>query len=239
MEKFIIAGFKTKYHVRGDHLRENSNKYRAEFDDSETDILIDIPEEYLQRQTQEMPQLSYEEHEYVWTGMAFNRELLDHNGLMLHSSCVEKDGFAYLFSANSGTGKSTHTHLWLKNLSGTRIINDDKPSLVLENDVWYAYGTPFSGKTKESENVKVPVRAITFIKRSNVNSVKKISVNDAVKLLFEQTIKPQDKNRAIKLLENVDKLLRKIPVFVLECNMDDEAAIVSYEGIERLIKDED
>ena len=95
-----------------------------------------------------------------------------------------------------------------------------------------------SGKTKESENVKVPVRAITFLERSNNNSVKRISVEEAIKLLFQQTIKPSDKNRAIKLLENVDKLLRKVPVFKLECNMDDEAAVVSYESIERLIKDE-
>ena len=238
MEKFIIAGLKTKYHVRGNHLRAYSNKYRADFDDSETDISIDIPEEYLERKTKEIKELSYEQHEYVWTGMEFYKELLEHNGLMVHSSCVEKDGFAYLFSANCGTGKSTHTHLWLKNLSGTRIINDDKPALILEDDVWYACGTPFSGKTKESENVKVPVRAITFLERSNNNSVKRISVEEAIKLLFQQTIKPSDKNRAIKLLENVDKLLRKVPVFKLECNMDDEAAVVSYESIERLIKDE-
>ena len=148
MEKFIIAGLKTKYHVRGNHLRAYSNKYRADFDDSETDISIDIPEEYLERKTKEIKELSYEQHEYVWTGMEFYKELLEHNGLMVHSSCVEKDGFAYLFSANCGTGKSTHTHLWLKNLSGTRIINDDKPALILEDDVWYACGTPFQERQK-------------------------------------------------------------------------------------------
>ena len=74
--------------------------------------------------------------EYMCTGLNFYGKLLKFDGMMLHSSCVEKDGFAYLFSARSGTGKSTHSHLWLKNLEGTRIINDDKPALIYDNGKW-------------------------------------------------------------------------------------------------------
>lgn len=239
MEKFLIAGLKTEYHVRGELLRERSVDYIADFDSCETDIRLNVKEDFLQRKKEEIPYLSADEHEYMWTGEAFYNELLNHNGLMLHSSCVEKDGFAYLFSARSGTGKSTHTHLWLKNLSGTRIINDDKPALVFENGVWYACGTPFSGKTDENVNTKIPVRAITFLKRSETNQVRKLSAAQAVGLLLEQTINPVDKNLAVKMLELADLLLTKIPVFSLECNMSDDAATVAYEGIERLMKNED
>lgn len=238
MGKYIIAGLKTEYDVHGSLLRERSAPYEADFDDAETQVRITVNRDYLKKKMEEIPYLNGDEHEYMWTCEAFYRELLKHNGMMLHSSCVEKDGFAYLFSARSGTGKSTHTHLWLKVFKGTRIINDDKPALVLEDGKWYAYGTPFSGKTDENVNVKVPVRAIVFLHRSETNSIKRIPAFQAVGLLIEQTIKPAQKELAEEMLNMVDRLLRDVPVFSLGCNMNDDAAKVAYNEIERLIKNE-
>ncbi len=239
MSKYIIAGLKTEFEPKYDLLRTRAKAYEADFDSSETDIKIAIKDEFLERQKEVLPRLSTEEQEYFWTGQAFNIKLMDNNGMMLHSSCIEKDGYAYLFSADSGTGKSTHTQLWLKNLPGTRIINDDKPALIKENDVWYACGTPFSGKTDQNLNIKIPVRAIVFLKRGIENKVSRISINDAIKLLFGQIIRSYREEVATKSLETIDSILRSVPVFSLECNMDDDAAFTSYNGIERLINDED
>ena len=239
MKQFIIAGLKTEYSIRCELLKKRSEKYEAEFESSEADIKINVSDDFLKAKHEQYSNLTWEEVEYMCTGAAFYNKIINHNGVMLHSSCVEKDGFAYLFSARSGTGKSTHTHLWLKNLSGTRIINDDKPALILENGVWYACGTPFSGKTDENLNVKVPVRAIVFVKRGVDNKVEKMPVAKAVGLLMEQTIKPVDRETAEKMLDLIDSLLTNVPVFSLECNMDDDAAITSYTGIERILKNED
>lgn len=237
MEKFLIAGLKTEYDMVCDRLKEHSEPYKAEFD-GEPDIKIILTkEDYLRRQ-EKTPKVPLDIIEYVAVGTIFNRELMNHNGIMLHSSCVEKDGYAYLFSADCGTGKSTHTHLWLKNLSGTRIINDDKPALRLEDGVWYAHGTPFSGKHNESTNTKVPVRAIVFIERAEKNEVSRLDTAEAVKLIFKQLLTARDREIGFKLLEKVDLLLTKVPVFSLKCNMDDDAAITSYNEIERLIKNE-
>lgn len=238
MEQFIIAGHKTEYNIRGKLLRERSAPYKAEFDSSEAEIRLNIKEEFIKMKKEDIPYLSLDEHEYMWTCQAFYNELLRHNGIMLHSSCVEKDGYAYLFSARSGTGKSTHTHLWLENLSGTRIINDDKPALICENGVWYACGTPFSGKTDENLDVKIPVRAIVFLHRSETNQVKKTLASLAVAQFLEQTINPSDRSLAEKMLEYTDDILRKIPIFSLGCNLDPEAAVIAYNEIERLIADE-
>ena len=82
----------------------------------------------------------------MWVGEAFYARLLQYDGMLLHASCVEKDGKAYLFSAKSGTGKSTHTHLWLRAFPDSRIINDDKPAVRRMDGTFYACGTPFSGK---------------------------------------------------------------------------------------------
>lgn len=238
MEKFLIAGLKTEYNVLYDRLKEHSEPYKAGFSDGEADIKVTLAEDDYIRRQEKTPRVPLDVIEYVAVGTVFNRELVNHNGLMLHSSCVEKDGFAYLFSADCGTGKSTHTHLWLKNLSGTRIINDDKPALRLEDGVWYAHGTPFSGKHNESTNTKVPVRAIVFIERAEKNEVNRLAPAEAIKLMFKQLLSARDREIGFKLLENVDLLLTKVPVFLLKCNMDDEAAIISYNEIERLIKNE-
>ncbi len=238
MEKFIIAGIKTEYNVCGNLLRERSEKYRADFDDSETQIKFKIKEEYINKKKEDIPYLSWDEHEYMATCSAFYSELLRFGGMMLHSSCVEKDGFAYLFSARSGTGKSTHTHLWLENLENTRIINDDKPALLRENGTWYACGTPFSGKTDENLDVKIPVRAIVFLFRGKDNKVKRLDKSMAAPLVLEQTINPVDKTLAVNMLDSLDLLLREVPVFTLHCNMEKDAAVTTYNEIERLIKDE-
>lgn len=237
MEKYIIAGFKTEYYVRGKLLKDRSESYKADFSDDEVQIRLNVKEDFIRQKKEEIPHLSLDDHEYMWTGEAFYNELLKHDGMMLHSSCVEKDGYAYLFSAKSGTGKSTHTHLWLKNLEGTRIINDDKPALVLKNGKWYACGTPFSGKTDENVDVKVPIRALVFLHRSEKNEVKRMPVVQAIGMLLSQTIRPNSKELAEKMLELADKLLTEVPVFSLGCNMDDDAAIVAYNEIERLIKE--
>ena len=237
MEKYIIAGLKTEYYVRGKLLRDRSESYKADFSDDEVQIRLNVKEAFIRQKKEEMPHLSLDDHEYMWTGEAFYNELLKHDGMMLHSSCVEKDGYAYLFSAKSGTGKSTHTHLWLKNLEGTRIINDDKPALILENGEWYACGTPFSGKTDENVDVKVPIRALVFLHRSEKNEVKRMPTVQAIGMLLSQTIRPSSKEFAEKMLDLADKLLTKVPVFSLGCNMDDDAAIVAYNEIERLIKE--
>lgn len=239
MKQFIIAGLKTEYNVRGQLLKERSEHYEAEFEHNEAQIVLDVKDDFISQQQKKLSHLSWDEHEYMWTCEAFYRELLRHNGIMLHSSCVEKDGLAYLFSARSGTGKSTHTHLWLENLDGTRIINDDKPALIFDNGTWYACGTPFSGKTDENLDVKVPIRAISFLYRSKENTVQKINPQAAIGQFLSQTVNPREKDLAEKMLENLDLLLKCVPVFAVGCNMEKDAAEIVYNGIERLMKNED
>ena len=86
--------------------------------------------------------------------------------------------------------------------------------------------------------MKVPVRAITFIKRGLENKIERLSTNEAIKLVFGQIIRTKYEDRAFKTLEVIDSILKNIPVFSLECNMDDDADITAYNGIERLINDE-
>jgi len=176
------------------------------------------------------PLLSDDDGEYLATGAKFYLNLLDHDGLMLHSSAVVMDGKAYLFTADCGTGKSTHTSLWLKAFGDRAfILNDDKPALRLEDGVWYAYGTPWSGKHDISVNTRVPLGGIAVVYRDETNWLEPFGGKDAVVQLFRQLNRMRSMEYRIKLLELLDKLIGQVPVWKLHCNMDVEAAIVAYE----------
>ena len=179
-----------------------------------------------------MPYLSDDDAEYLGTGACFYKELLHFQGFQLHASTVVYGGKAYLFSADSGTGKSTHTGLWLKLLKEKAyILNDDKPALRLVDGVWYAFGTPWSGKHDISVNTGVPVGGICMLERGEKNEIFHYHGKDAIFELFVQTNRPKAASYRMKLLELLDDLFRQIPVWKMQCNMDLEAAVVACEAM--------
>jgi len=151
---------------------------------------------------------------------------------MLHSSAVVVDGRAYLFTADSGTGKSTHASLWLRQFpNNAYILNDDKPALRLINGTWYAFGTPWSGKNDISVNAGVPVAGIAVLERGENNEIAPFSGVAAIHALLKQVNRPILMEYRVLLLELLDKLITKVPVWKLKCNLDAEAAIAAYEGM--------
>ena len=170
--------------------------------------------------------------EYMATCADFYKKLLNFDGFQFHSSAVVVNNRVYLFSANSGTGKSTHTELWLK-LFGDKayILNDDKPALRLEDGMWYAYGTPWSGKNDISVNKRVPVAGIAMLERSENNEIYRFDGPEAIRQILAQCNRPKAPEYRIKLMELLDKLMTTVPIWKLKCNMDPSAAIMSYEAM--------
>lgn len=186
------------------------------------------------------PHLSEEDCEYMSTGASFYNQLLRFDGMLLHSSAAVMDGKAYLFSAPCGTGKSTHTTLWKKTFGEDKvqILNDDKPALRLEDGVWYAYGTPWSGKTDQNINARFPIAGICMLRQSPDNWIEPFSGSKAVFELLEQTARPSIAQARVLMLEILNKLMTSVPVWKMGCNMESEAAILSHktmsEGWEKL-----
>ncbi len=158
--------------------------------------------------------------------------LLDRDILLYHGSCVAVDGVAYLFTAKSGTGKSTHVELW-RQLFGQRvtIVNDDKPLLAVSETGVTAYGTPWDGKHRRSTNMGCPLKAICILERSQTNQIVPVSVKEGYALLLQQTYRPKDPLALAKTLKLLDKLLSRVEIYRLGCNMDPSAALVSYRGM--------
>lgn len=199
------------------------------------DIVIHTKPELLQAR---QPHLSLEDCEYLDSGSSFYTQLLNFDGMMLHSSCVVVDNKAYLFTAPCGTGKSTHTKLWIKQFGESAyILNDDKPALRLEDGVWYAYGTPWSGKHDINRNERVPVGGIALVERGEENSIVPANSRDAIQFIMEQVVRPKNPAYRILVLEALDKLITKIPVWKLKCNMNSDAALVSYHAMSGNIKE--
>ena len=178
------------------------------------------------------PEITDDMAEYLSTGSDFYRQLLNYNGLMLHSSAVVVEGRAYLFSAHSGTGKSTHTNLWLQHF-GERayILNDDKPALRKMNGKWYAFGTPWSGKDDMSVNIGVELGGIAILERANQNEIAPYSGTSAIFDIFSQVNRPRAYELREKLLSLLSQLIDDVPVWKLKCNIDREAVEIAYNAM--------
>lgn len=184
------------------------------------------------------PYLPDESCEYMGTGSSFYQQLLNFEGMMIHASAVMMDGYAYLFAAPSGTGKSTHTQLWQKKFGDkAQILNDDKPALRFENGRWYAYGTPWSGKTALNIPARVPLAGICYLLRGEENHIVPMGGKEAIYSLLEQTVRTKRPDLTIKMLELLDKLVSRVPIWKMKCNMDPQAAAVSFEAMSQGRKD--
>ena len=164
---------------------------------------------------------------YIGSGIHFTWGLLQHNGTYLHSSAILLDGKAYLFSADSGVGKSTHTEKWCR-LFGAKYLNDDKPALRLENGVWMAYGTPWSGKHDLSSPECAPIGGIAFVERGSQNAIEPMNMKEAVTRIMPQTMWKLSKEKMMAQLTLTDHLLKNVPIWKLTCLNNDEAAYLSH-----------
>lgn len=156
----------------------------------------------------------------------------DYDTFVFHGSVVAVDGQGYLFTAKSGTGKSTHTALWREYLGGKAVmVNDDKPILKITDSGVTAYGTPYNGKHRLGCNMSVPLKAICILTRGEKNSIVRIDKAEAYAMLLQQVYRPQNPLQMAKTLKLVDRLAANTELYKLACNMDIEAAEVAYNAM--------
>lgn len=241
MGKYKIADMKILMENSGDKTEKRAEKYLCDYEGEpdfklrlEDDRIHYLYENYLEKHKCTENEFTLLDFVHGFYGSGFSYKILEHNGCVLHSSAVAVDGDAYLFSAHSGTGKSTHTSLWLERFKDRAvIINDDKPCIREIDDELYVYGTPWSGKNDISVNDKFKLKAITFICRSDENWIRETSKPEAISLFLTQSYKPRDKEHMDLLLNMIDKIFSKIKIYKMGCNISEEAAKLSYETMSR------
>ena len=157
----------------------------------------------------------------------------EYGAFLMHGAVIGLDGEAYLFTAPSGVGKTTHIRLWLEYIPGSYVVNGDKPILRLTQDGVIACGTPWSGKEQMNRNVCVPLRAIVFLQRGEQNTIAPVPFGKVYPRLIQQTYRPSSKDALIRTMELLKELGERIGFYELTCNREPEAALVACKGIRK------
>ncbi len=233
MKRYLIGNLIVDIEADCERLNRLGKPYETD-KDTPADISINIPSEIIDDMQIKYPTLTRDTLNYMATGTMFFRKVTVFDAIMLHSSCIMFENKAYMFTADSGTGKSTHTALW-KQVFGDKVtyINDDKPLLRKINGVWTAFGNPWSGKTDLNTNCSAPVGGIVFLNRGKENTIKKLNppIDSVASLFMDQTVKPRSARNATAMLVNADDLLMSVPLFELYCNVSEEAVWTAYNAI--------
>lgn len=162
--------------------------------------------------------------EMIFAGQAFGQLALQRDRMVLHSSCIARNGKAVLFSAPSGTGKSTHTGLWKEYYPDTQCINDDTPVLRLDKPgEVLACGSPWSGKEHLNRNMEAPLCGIVFLEQGEDNKIEPLSNAEALGRLLGECRKIPFRSAMLKTAELCGKLLDRVPVYRLSCNISRDA----------------
>lgn len=148
--------------------------------------------------------------------------------ITIHSSSLAYNGRGLMFSAPSGTGKSTHTGLWQKYRPGTIIVNDDMPMINANGEITLC-GTPFAGTTGINTNINVPLAAVVFLRRAAENSITPLSAAQALAYLSGEISKFPVKEIAEMQFDLINKIISHIPVYLLQCDISENAVDVSSE----------
>ena len=240
-----IAGYSIRMRVLFPETKELFHDYLTE---EPPLFLIESSEQKLQDERQlimrndEKGKLSMDcfsdsqiESNYLYREVA---ECLSVEGVvLLHGSAIAVDGEAYIFVAPSGVGKSTHTRLW-REVFGKRavMINDDKPLLKCAEDGIMVYGSPWNGKHKLGGNLSAPLKAICFLNRGDENRIEAISDREAFLPMLKAAYPSQATEREACILRSLHCIRRKTAFYQLKCNMEREAAIVAYTGMNTTTK---
>lgn len=151
-------------------------------------------------------------------------------GFILHSSFVDIGGKAILFTAPSGTGKSTQAGLWEK-LRGATVINGDRAAICLENHIPMACGIPYAGSSGICHNATLPLAAVVYLSQTENTTIRRLHGFAAFRAIWEgcsvNTWNEEDTKRVSGIVE---RIVSTVPVFHLACRPD-ESAVLALEGV--------
>ncbi len=152
------------------------------------------------------------------------------NGVVpIHASTVIKDNAAVLCLGESGTGKSTHTRMWMGNIAGTRMLNDDSPMLKMEEGRLRVYGSPWSGKTDFYINEDYEVKGLLRIRRASENKIQRQNTVQAIVSVYP-SLPPMfanDEALADMMVDLVSGIIESTPVYIMSCLPNGDAARVA------------
>jgi len=172
----------------------------------------------------------YQEFLYIYRKIA--EELPKFRAFVFHGAAISYKNKGYLFTAPSGTGKSTHIMLWRKHMGkAVDIINGDKPIIKITDDGIFVCSTPWAGKECWQKNRILPLAAVTLLKRSESPSIVKETPEKFLPRIMNQVYMPKNTESMGYTLELIDTLLSKLPLYTLGCDISENSVKVAFEKL--------
>ena len=194
------------------------------------DFAVETTEEKIDKEIASVdfdPSRGYAECVCIYREIA--ERLPEFNRCVFHGAVLEYNKKGFLFTAPSGTGKTTHIRLWKKFLGDkVEIVNGDKPILHIEEDGVTAWATPYAGKEKYQNHSSVKLSGMCLIKRGKENRIERVNAGDYLIEIISQMYMPYEPAQSVKTLELLDNLLKSVPLYVLYCDISEEAFNTSY-----------
>lgn len=233
-----MAGLLVKVENHYDYLAEVSREYMVE-PTREHDAIIAATDEDIRFSLDWHLKHDHEEvdpgfAEYTQAHQKLYAQIAKYDAFWMHAAVIGMDGAAYGFTGPSGYGKSTHAHLWQKVYGErARIINGDNPIIRKREGVFYAYGTPFGGKHGENVNIGLPMKGYCFLNHGETNKIEAMDKKEARNRIFADMFdfRTVRRSNAAKILTLVEEFTEQVPMYLLTCNMEEDAARVAYEGM--------
>lgn len=151
---------------------------------------------------------------------------------LFHCAAISYEGDGFLFGALSGTGKSTHISLWKQYLGDrVEIVNGDKPLLRMTGEEPEICSTPWAGKEGWQNHSIVPLRGICLLCRGEENTIERVEPKDYMRLIIQQVYLPRDREALFLTLGLLDQILKKVPLYLLHCDISEEAVKTSFEAM--------
>ena len=160
--------------------------------------------------------------------------LVDYGALLIHGAAISVNGFAYVFIAPSGTGKTTHIMKWIENCPDSFVINGDKPFILTGGDDKYprVFSSPWAGKEDMYAMHSAPLKAIIYIDRNEENSMEKIEFPQAFMYIFKQVFRASDEEIMRKTIQLIQKLKDKVSFWHFNCNnFKDDCFEIAYKTL--------
>ncbi|MBR4723828.1 MAG: hypothetical protein IK072_03760 [Clostridia bacterium] len=197
------------------------------------DIEVCISREKLQYELEKAKEPATPEYaEFLCIYRAIAERLPEFGAFVFHGAAISYKNGAYLFTAPSGTGKSTHILLWRRYLGkAVDIINGDKPIIRIKDNKVFVCSTPWAGKEGWQKNRTVPLFSITFLSRSKKPSISKQIPKNCLNRIMNQVYMPKSAQSLGKTLELIDLMLSRVPVYFLGCDISEQSVKVAFEGL--------
>ena len=221
MIQISVAGLCVGLDTARPYIRAACRPFLTE---GEPDLIASASPEEIEEEQRRVP-CGPDMAEFICLHRSLAYQIIRRDRFLLHGAVIQVDGKAYIFTARSGVGKTTHIRLWMERFGDSvRVVNGDKPILWKKDGLWLACGTPWCGKEHMTSLDCVPVAGLCFLERAQTNEIHPASPEETAQRIFRQIARPPQTELFLRELDLLADFLTSVPCWRMGCTPTQDAA---------------